>query len=59
MNSFRLPYHLIVEQGLHRIYDSVEDAFRFTVLPDSGAHDGIWQPRFWGNMRLSEIEIRE
>ena len=45
--------------GLHRFYDSVDDAFRFTVLPYSDAHDGLWQPRFWGNMRLGEIEIRE
>ncbi|MDO4739987.1 MAG: polysaccharide ABC transporter ATP-binding protein [Eubacteriales bacterium] len=45
--------------GLHKFYDAVEDAFRFNIMGDGNMRDGVWQPRFWGNMRLGDIEIRQ
>ena len=44
--------------GLHKFYDTVEDAFRFNIMGDGNMRDGVWQPRFWGNMRLGDIELR-
>jgi len=43
--------------GLHKFYDTVEDAFRFNIMGDGNMRDGVWQPRFWGNMRLGDIEL--
>jgi lipopolysaccharide transport system ATP-binding protein len=48
-----------LESGIHTVYDSVYDALRFTVLSDGNLRDGVWQSRFWGNMRLGDIEIGE
>lgn len=45
--------------GLHTYFDAVDDAFRFNVMGDGNMRDGVWQPRFWGNMRLGDIEISE
>ncbi len=45
------------QNGLHRYYDTVDDAFRFNIIGDGNMRDGVWQPRFWGNMRLGDIEI--
>lgn len=47
------------QNGLHRYYDTVDDAFRFHVMGDGNLRDGVWQPRFWGNMRLGDIELYE